>query len=100
MKVLLDENLPRRLASYLTGHECRTVSGCGWAGKKNGELLILADPAFDVLLTLDKNVPYQQNLASRRIGILIIRGGPVACRIWCPSSLLAYPPSLRSNREK
>jgi len=42
-------------------------------GKENGELLILADPAFDVFLTLDKNAPYQQNLASRRIGILIIR---------------------------
>jgi hypothetical protein len=48
MKVLLDENLPRRLASYLTGDECRTVSECGWAGKKNGELLTLADSAFDV----------------------------------------------------
>jgi predicted nuclease of predicted toxin-antitoxin system len=73
MKVLIDENLPRKLAAYLLGHECRTVTECGWAGKKNGELLSLAEPLFDVLLTLDKSVPYQQNLSSRRIAVLIVR---------------------------
>lgn len=73
MRVLLDENLPRRLASLLTGHDCQTVTECGWSGKKNGELLVLAESVFDVLLTLDKNLPYQQNLTSRRIGILMIR---------------------------
>ena len=54
MKVLIDENLPRKLAGHLKGHECRTVAECGWAGKKNGELLSLAEDQFDVLLTLDK----------------------------------------------
>jgi predicted nuclease of predicted toxin-antitoxin system len=73
MKVLIDENLPRKLAAHLPGHECRTVTECGWAGKKNGELLALAKPFFEVLLTLDKNVPYQQNLVSRKISILIVR---------------------------
>ncbi len=73
MKVLIDENLPRRLAGYLRGHECRTVAECGWAGKKNGELLSLAEPEFDVLLTLDKNIPYQQDLKLGRIAILIVR---------------------------
>ena len=53
MKVLLDENLPRKLADHLKGHECRTVSERGWAGKKNGELLSLAETEFDVLITLD-----------------------------------------------
>ena len=43
MKVLIDENLPRKLAGHLKGHECRTVAECGWAGKKNGELLSLAE---------------------------------------------------------
>src|ERR1035437_5671241 len=62
MKVLIDENLPRKLAGHLKGHECRTVAECAWAGKKNGELLSLAEPQFDVLLTLDKNLPYQQDL--------------------------------------
>jgi predicted nuclease of predicted toxin-antitoxin system len=73
MKVLIDENLPRKLAGHLTGHQCRTVAECGWAGKKNGELLSLAEPQFDVLLTLDKNIPYQQDLKLGRIAILIVR---------------------------
>ena len=73
MKVRIDENLPRKLAGHLKGHECRTVAECGWAGKKNGELLSLAEPQFDVLLPLDKNIPYQQDLPLRRIAILIVR---------------------------
>jgi len=73
MKVLIDENLPRKLAGYLNGHECQTVAECGWAGKKNGELLSLAESEFDVLLTLDKNIPYQQDLKSARIAIVIVR---------------------------
>ena len=48
MRVLLDENLPRKLAGHLPGHQCRSVAESGWSGKKNGELLALADPMFDV----------------------------------------------------
>lgn len=73
MKVLIDENLPRKLAGHLKGHECRTVTECGWSARTNGELLSLAEPLFDVLLTLDKNIPYQQDLQSGRIAILIVR---------------------------
>ncbi len=73
MKLLLDENLPRKLATHLIGHQCRTVPECGWSGKKNGDLLAEADLLFDVLLTLDKTLPYQQNLATKRIGVLILR---------------------------
>src|SRR5437016_9575845 len=73
MRVLIDENLPRKLARHLIGHECRTVSECGWAGKKNGELLSLAESEFDVLLTLDKSIPYQRDLKSARIAIVIVR---------------------------
>lgn len=73
MKVLIDENLPRKLAGHLKGHECRTVAECGWAGKKNGELLSLAEAEFDVLLTLDKNIPNQRGLQSGRMAILIVR---------------------------
>ena len=72
MKVLLDENLPLKLAGHLVGQERRTVVACGWSGKKNGDLLALADPQFDVLLTLDKNLPYQQNLDTRRIAVMIV----------------------------
>jgi hypothetical protein len=73
MRVLLDENLPKKFAAYLEGHECRSVVECGWLGKRNGELLALADPVFDVLLTLDRNLPYQQNLHSRRIALVVVR---------------------------
>ena len=73
MRVLIDENLPRKLAGYLQDYDCRTVTECGWAGRKNGELLSLAEPLFDVLLTLDKSVPYQQDLSMGRIAILIVR---------------------------
>jgi len=58
-----------KLASYLQGHDCRTVTECGWAGRKNGELLSLAESLFDVLLTLDKSVPYQQDVSSGRIAV-------------------------------
>ncbi|MCL6546444.1 MAG: DUF5615 family PIN-like protein [Bryobacteraceae bacterium] len=73
MTILIDENLPRKLADHLQGHECRTVVECGWSGKKNGELLALADRHFDVLLTLDKNLPFQQDLGPLRIAVLILR---------------------------
>ena len=73
MRILLDENLPRKLAGHLIGHECSTVVECGWSGKKNGELLAEADPLFDLLLTLDKNLPYQQDLTTKRIAVLIVR---------------------------
>jgi predicted nuclease of predicted toxin-antitoxin system len=62
MRVLLDECIPRKLKTHLSGHECRTVPEAGWAGKRNGELLALAEGSFDVFLTLDKGVQYQQNL--------------------------------------
>jgi predicted nuclease of predicted toxin-antitoxin system len=73
VRILIDENLPRKLAGYLAGHERRTVTECGWAGRKNGELLALAEPLFDVLLTLDKSVPHQQNIWSGKIAVLIVR---------------------------
>ena len=73
MRILLDENLPRKLVGYLVEHDCRTVIECGWSGRRNGELLLLADPLFDVLLTLDRNLPYQQNLDTRQIAVLIVR---------------------------
>jgi hypothetical protein len=59
-------------ASPDRGHECVTVQQAGWAGKKNGELLDLADSLFEVFVTLDTNVQYQQNLAGRKIAIVVI----------------------------
>jgi predicted nuclease of predicted toxin-antitoxin system len=73
VRVLLDEQLPRRLARELTGHEVRTVQQQGWAGLKNGELLQrAADAGFEVFLTADQNLQYQQNLARARIGVVVL----------------------------
>jgi predicted nuclease of predicted toxin-antitoxin system len=70
MRVLVDECLPRFLRRVLPGHFVQTAQDCGWAGIKNGELLILAEEQFDVFLTSDKNLRYQQNLAERKIAII------------------------------
>lgn len=75
MRVLLDECTPKALKRVLSdeGHECRTVQEAGWAGKKNGALLNVAENDFDVLVTVDTNLQYQQNLAGRRIAIVIFQ---------------------------
>lgn len=75
MRVLIDECIPRKFKFELAteGHTCTTVQEAGFTGKRNGELLKLADGKFDVLVTVDKNVRYQQSLAGKRISILIIR---------------------------
>ncbi len=70
MRVLVDECLPRFLRRELTDHFVQTVQDCGWAGVKNGELLSLAEAQFDVFLTADKNLRYQQNRTERKIGII------------------------------
>lgn len=71
MRVLVDECAPKALLTN-HGHECLTVQEAGWSGKQNGELLSLAEAAFDVLVTLDTNLLYQQNLAARRIAVVIL----------------------------
>jgi hypothetical protein len=54
----------------LAGHDCTTAQKCGWGGIKNGDLLRLAESEFDLFITSDQNMRYQQNLAGRRIAIL------------------------------
>jgi len=72
MHVLLDECVPRALRAQLPGHEVKTVAETGWTGVKNGELLRLAAQRFDVLLTVDRNLAYQQNLANAPIGVIVM----------------------------
>lgn len=67
MKVLLDECVPWPMHRFLVGHECMTAQQCGWGGIKNGELLRKAEGQFDVFVTADQNIRYQQNLAQRLI---------------------------------
>jgi hypothetical protein len=62
MRLLLDESVPKRLGKYLPRHEVMTVVEMGWGGTKNGALLKLAGSSFDAFVTVDKNLPYQQNL--------------------------------------
>jgi hypothetical protein len=74
MCVLLDENLPRQLKRHFTGDvEVLTVQERGWSGIKNSALLRLAAAEFEVFLTMDRGVEFQQNLQSLSTGILIIR---------------------------
>ena len=72
MRLLIDECLPRALKRLFPEHECRTVQEMGWSGKKNGILLALADGKFDVLVTIDQKLEYQQDLANRKIALLVI----------------------------
>ena len=73
MRVLLDEQLPRQLAREISGHDVGTVQQCGWAGFKNGDLLrAAADAGFDVFITADRNLQFQQNLSQSRIGIILL----------------------------
>lgn len=70
MKILLDECVPWPMHQLLAGHDCTTAQKRGWGGIKNGELLRLAESEFDLFITSDQNIRYQQNLAGRRIAIL------------------------------
>lgn len=72
MRILLDESLPRKLGQELTGHEVRTVQQVGWAGLKNGELLRQASGKFDVLVTGDRNLEYQQNSSRLSIAVVVL----------------------------
>ena len=70
MKILLDECVPWPMSKFLPGHECKSVQQCGWGGLKNGDLLQKAEGDFDVFITADQNLLYQQNLKGFKIGIL------------------------------
>lgn len=74
MRILLDENVDRRLKVHLPEeHEVVTVVEAGWAGEKNGELLRLAEKEFDAFLTTDKGLPHQQNVANFDLAIVLLR---------------------------
>jgi len=72
MKLLLDECTPTRLKSEFSGYEVRTVQEAGLKGLKNGALLRMASREFDVLITVDQNIPFQQNLSALPIAVVIL----------------------------
>jgi hypothetical protein len=73
VRVLFDQGTPVPLRELLVGHEVSTAYECGWSTLKNGELLTAAEThGFEVLVTTDKNLKYQQNLASRPIAVVVL----------------------------
>jgi hypothetical protein len=70
LKILLDECVPWPLHKLLSGHECESVQQRGWGGITNGDLLRLAETEFDLFITADQNIQYQQKLTGRKIAIL------------------------------
>ncbi len=73
MKILLDECIDRRLAREFKGHAVKTVPQMGWATIKNGRLLALAEKEFDVFVTVDRNLSFQQHLPKFKIAVVVLR---------------------------
>lgn len=73
MKVFVDECVDWRLSRDIVGHEVRTARQMGWSTIKNGELLALAAKEFDVFVTVDRNLSFQQNLPAFEIAVIVIR---------------------------
>jgi predicted nuclease of predicted toxin-antitoxin system len=101
MKILLDECVPRKFKDSLSGHDCSTVPEEKLAGRKNGELLALAESAgFQVFLTLDRGIEYQQTLHPRTIAVIIIRAkSSQLAELLCtsPTCSKRFNPSSRGN---
>jgi hypothetical protein len=72
VRVLFDQGEPAPLREHLQGHEVATAFELGWSTASNGELLSLAESKFDVFVTTDRNLRNQQNLAGRRIAIVVL----------------------------
>jgi hypothetical protein len=70
--VLLDECVDWRLSRDVVGHEVKTARQMGWAAIENGELLALASEHFDVFVTVDRNLSFQQNLVSLSIAVVVL----------------------------
>jgi len=72
MKILFDQGTPVPLSQYLTSHEIKTVFELGWSNLENGELLAKAEESFDLFITTDQQLRYQQNLVGRKLSIIVL----------------------------
>ena len=72
MRILLDESLPRPLSRLLVGHLVSTVAGEGWTSLSNGALLLRAAEHFDVVLTADQNIQFQQSLVTLPVAVVVL----------------------------
>ncbi|MEH1926275.1 DUF5615 family PIN-like protein [Nostoc sp.] len=73
MKLLLDECIDRKFAREFVDYEVKTVPQMGWAGVKNGQLIVLAEREFDVFITVDPNLSFQQNLPQLDIAVIVLQ---------------------------
>lgn len=73
MKLLFDECIDRKFTREFVGYEVKTVPQMGWAGVKNGQLLALAEAEFDVFITVDRNLSFQQNLPQFNIVVIVLQ---------------------------
>ncbi|MDQ3816351.1 MAG: DUF5615 family PIN-like protein [Acidobacteriota bacterium] len=102
MQLLLDECIDRRLAKDLADHEVRTVPQMGWAGIKNGALLTRAEKEFDVFITVDRNLSFQQNLPTFDIAVLVLHAPSnrlADLRPLAPKILLILPTLAKGQAE-
>src|SRR6267142_1202556 len=72
MRILLDESLPKELQAEIPSHDIRTVAEMGWSSLKNGDLLARSAGEFDVFLTADQNLRYQQNLSMLPVAVIVL----------------------------
>lgn len=72
MRILFDQGTPVPLRRHLSGHAVSTAYEMGWSGLTNGDLLAQAESQFDLLLTTDQNLRYQQNLKNRKLAIVVL----------------------------
>jgi PIN like domain len=98
MRILLDECIDRRLARDLVGYEVWTVSQMCWTGTLDGDLLPLVAAEFDIFITVDRNLPYQQNLSVLDLAVLVLvtRSNRLAdLQILIPLILAAIPDAVK-----
>lgn len=100
MRILLDECLPKKLKKHFKNHDIKTVPGMGWAGKRNGELLALMGNRFDIFITADQNLQYQQNLKGISITIFVLQAPDSryeTLRLLMPDILEKINPALKKG---
>jgi len=100
MRILIDECLDWRLGRALTGYDCVSVQKMGWGGIKNGRLLALAQAEFDVFLTADRNLSFQQNTTKFQIAVVVLVAGSTQLNKTLPlmSKVLDLLPGLTPGK--
>jgi hypothetical protein len=95
VKILLDENLPIDFAPMLAGYNVTTVQKKDWLGVKNGILLRLAEAEFDIFITADQKLKYQQNLSKRKIAIIVLPTNNLLQLVTLLPKLLRHLPTIK-----